>query len=526
MGRRGSHPEAAPSMGPKASARGVAVELRGISKSFFGVAANDRVDLDVQWGEVHAILGENGAGKTTLCSILAGLYRPDQGEILVQGRSVNFRSPRDAQDAGIGMVYQHFRLVRSLTVAENLLLGHPDTRFRLSRRYLDRTGAEIVARYKLAVDPNARIWQLSVGEQQRVEILKLLFRRARVLILDEPTAVLTPQERASLFASVRALVAEGRAVILVSHKLDEVLDVADRITVLRHGRRTGVVRARDADRGSLIRMMVGTDIRQSRRGPRPKDPEAVLTVRGLRVRSDRGFDALQGLDLTVHAGEIHGIAGVAGNGQPELAAALAGLRPVSAGVVELGRTDITHAGVLERIRMGIAFVPEDRLGVGLASGLTVEENLALKSYRRSPYSRGPLLSPSATRAAAHRLIAQFDVRGARPGLRTSLLSGGNLQRVLLAREIQERPRLLIAASPTRGLDVGATETVRQLILAQRAKGTGVLLLSEDLDELLALADTISVMLGGRIVGAVAADGANAQEIGALMSGWDPSGDQR
>jgi ABC-type uncharacterized transport system ATPase subunit len=496
--------------------------LRSIDKAFFGVKANDSVDFDLRWGEIHALLGENGAGKSTLCSVLSGLYRPDAGTILIEGRPVYLRSPADALAVGVGMVYQHFRLVRPFTVAENLALGHPEAGLRLSRRRIDREAAGLAARYGLAVDPRARIWQLSVGEQQRVEILKLLYRRVRILIMDEPTAVLTPREAEALFRTLRLMAGEGKAVVFVSHKLDEVLRVSDRITVLRDGRRVGAMPTQEAEARTLARLMVGRDLELPERETGARPGRMVLEVRGLHVRGDRGHLSVRGVDLDVREGEIVGVAGVAGNGQRELADALAGLRRISAGRVVLDGRDLTRAAPAQRIKAGLGFVPEDRLGTGLAPGLTVQENLALKSYRRPPLARGPLLAEGVMRRRAADLISRFDIRGTRPGLPVRLLSGGNLQRVLLAREISARPKFLLAASPTRGLDVGATQAVRALLLEQRGEGVAVLLLSEDLDELLALSDRILVIYEGRVVGEVDAASADPDELGLLMAGGGSS----
>ncbi len=499
-------------------ANGLALALTGVDKAFYGVKANDDVDFDLAWGEVHALLGENGAGKSTLCSIIAGLYRPDAGEMRFDGHPVAFRSPKDALGAGIGMVYQHFRLVQNLTVAENLNLGHPELGIRISQRELEEQAEHLGDRYGLGVDPRARIWQLSVGEQQRVEILKLLHRNVRVLILDEPTAVLTPQEGEALFKTMRLMASEGRAVVFVSHKLREVKEVSDRVTVLREGKRVGDIATADAEPRDLARMMVGRDLELATReaGKDPGDP--VLEVEDLRVPGDRGLEAVKGLSLTVRRNEIVGIAGVAGNGQRELAYGLMGLTIPTAGSVKLVGEDVTAMPVLARIRRGIAYVPQSRLGMGLAPGLTTDENLALKSYRRPPMSKGPMLIPSAFREHAEDLIGKYDIRGVREGLPIRLLSGGNLQKALIAREVSQDHHVLIARSPTRGLDVGATDAVRKLLLAERDAGLGVLLISEDLDELLALSDRVLVIYEGEIVGQMPAADATREGLGLLMAG--------
>ncbi|MGH8874778.1 MAG: ABC transporter ATP-binding protein [Acidimicrobiia bacterium] len=494
------------------------MEARAVDKAFYGVKANDGVDFEIRWGEVHALLGENGAGKSTLCSILAGLYHPDGGEVLVDDEPVDFRTPGDALRKGVGMVYQHFRLVPNLTVAENLFLGHPELPWRARYRWMAGRAAELNERYGLPIRPDARVWQLSVGEQQRVEILKLLARHVRVLILDEPTAVLTPHEAEALFETVGRMRDEGRAVVLVTHKLEEVLAVADRVTVLRDGRLVGSLSTGAARPADLARMMVGRDPQLPERSGEARPGSAVLVVAGLRVAGDRGLQAVAGVDLEVRSGEIVGIAGVSGNGQRELAEAIAGLRAPIAGSVKLAGRDVSKASVLNRIQAGLGFVPEDRLGMGLAPGLPIEDNLALKTYRRPPFSRGPWLRRRAFQDRADELVGRFDVRGVRSGLPVRLLSGGNLQKALLARELSEEPSVLVVAAPTRGLDVGASEAVRELLLEQRAAGLGILLISEDLEEILGLADRILVMFEGRMVGLLTAEQAEPERIGLLMAG--------
>ena len=496
----------------------LAVELKNVDKAFYGVKANDKVSFELAKGEVHALLGENGAGKSTLCSILAGLYRPDAGEMLIDGVPTVFKSPKDAFAAGVGMIYQHFRLVPNLTVAENIALGHPDTGVRLDQRKLIRDATELGERYNLPVDPSARIWQLSVGEQQRVEILKLLYRNATVLILDEPTAVLTPQESKGLFGTMRQMADEGRSVIFVSHKLQEVKEVSDQVTVLRHGKTVGGVATSEAEPHDLARMMVGRDLVLPTREPNTSVGDVVLSVEDLKVESDRGLEAVRGVTFDVRAGEILGIAGVSGNGQRELALGLIGLKQPTAGTVSIDGKDVTKLSVLDRIKAGCSYVPQNRLGMGLAPGLTTEENLALKAFRSPPYSKGSKLNASAFKDEGARQIAEYDIRGVRPGLPIRLLSGGNLQKALIAREVEMEPRILILRSPTRGLDVGATEAVRNQALAERERGVAVLLISEDLDELLALSDRLLVLYEGKVVGEMPADEATAQRLGLLMAG--------
>jgi simple sugar transport system ATP-binding protein len=494
----------------------LALEAKAITKSFYGVKANDAVDFDLRWGEVHALLGENGAGKSTLCSVFAGLYRADSGELFVDGEAIDLHSPSDAFAAGIGMVYQHFRLIQNLTVAENMALGHPDQGFVLSRGEIEEQATELGERYGLSVDPRARIWQLSVGEQQRVEILKMLYRRARILILDEPTAVLTPQEADGLFDTVRSLTAEGKAVIIVSHKLYEIRQVSDRVSVLRDGKYVGTVDTVDTDEHELARMMVGRELKMPERPSAADAGDPVLCAENLSVAGDRGLDAVVDVTFNVHGGEIVAVAGVSGNGQRELAEALAGLRPAKTG----GVTIVGHVaeGVRKRISDGLSYVPASRLGRGLAPGLPMEENAVLKQYRQPPFSRGPLLVLGEFTRYAADLVKRFDIRGVREGLPIRLLSGGNLQKALVAREIARDPKVLIAASPTRGLDVGATQAVRRLLLEQREAGVGVLMISEDLDEVMALADRILVMYEGSIVGEVLGDDADAETLGLMMAG--------
>lgn len=497
----------------------LALEMRGIDKSFYGVHANSNVDFDLRRGEVHALLGENGAGKSTLCSVIAGLYRPDAGTMHVQGELADFRSPGDAFAAGIGMVYQHFRLIANLTVAENLVLGHPSQGMRLSQREIEGQAGEIGDRYNLPVDPTARIWQLSVGQQQRVEILKMLHRDARILILDEPTAVLTPQEADALFATVRQMADEGRSLILVSHKLHEIMQVADRVTVLRDGKRVEeTVDTADVTPRLLARMMVGRELELPTRSEGGAIGGSVLRATDLRIMGDRGLEAVAGVSFDLRGGEILGIAGVSGNGQRELAFGLAGLRPATSGTVHLNDEDVTGQSVLARINKGLSYVPQERLGMGLASGLTTPDNMAMKSFRRPPFSNGPMLAAGAFKDHSDVLIEENDVRGVLPGLPIRLLSGGNLQKALLAREMAFEHTVLIARSPTRGLDVGATEAVRNNMLAERDRGIGVLLISEDLDELLALSDRIMVMFEGRVVGELGAASANVEQLGLLMAG--------
>ena len=507
---------------PVAAAAGSpAVTMRGITKRFPGVVANDGVDFEARVGEVHALLGENGAGKSTLSNILTGLYRADAGDLEVYGKRVAFQSPRDALDVGVCMVHQHFRLVEPFTVAENVVLGdHRDVgrSFLLHQKSIESRVTELGERYGLAVDPRARIWQLSVGEQQRVEILKALYREARILILDEPTAVLTPQEAEALFETLRAMAAEGRTVIFISHKLHEVTAVADRVTVLRGGKSIGTVTTAAATSQSLAALMVGREVELTRHVGGGEPGDVVLEVEGLSALGDRGVTALDDVSLTVRAGEVLGIAGVAGNGQRELAETITGLRPATAGSVSVDGAPVTLGDPRSAIRAGISHVPEDRLHTGVAPSLSIASNMALKDYRSSSFSQGPLLRLRRIGDRASELIKRYDVKAPGVGTPTRRLSGGNLQKVVIAREFSSEPRVLVAAAPTRGLDVGAIETVHGYLREAAARGVAVLMISEDLDEVLTLSDRIVVMYEGAIVGEVDAAVATPEELGLLMAG--------
>jgi simple sugar transport system ATP-binding protein len=492
--------------------------MQGITKRFPGVLANDHVDLDVHRGEVLALLGENGAGKSTLMNCLAGLYRPDEGRILVQGQPVQFRSPHDAIEQGIGMVHQHFMLVESFTVAENVILGLQSASLILQ---LDQVRQEIEAlskQYGLQVDPGAYVWQLSVGEQQRVEILKLLYRGADVLVLDEPTAVLTPQESAELATTLRQMTGEGKTIIFITHKLDEVMAFTDRVTVLRAGRVVSTLRIADTTKKELARLMVGRDVlfHLDKRACQPgKDG---LTVENLEASNDKGLPALRGISFNICAGEILGIAGVAGNGQRELAEVVTGLRTASKGHVRVYGQDTTNRSPREVIDAGVSHIPGNRVGVGLVPNLPVSDNLAMKAYRHPPLARGPLLNQNALRRFAERLVEAFAITTPTIETPARLLSGGNQQKVVLAREITAGRGVLIAVYPSRGLDVGATESVRHTLLEQRDEGAAILLISEDLDELSGLSDRIAVLFEGQIMGMVTAGEASAEEIGLMMAG--------
>jgi ABC-type uncharacterized transport system ATPase subunit len=506
-------------VGERAAASPVpALEAIGVVKRFPGVLANDHVDFDLLTGEIHALLGENGAGKSTLMNILAGLYRPDEGEVRLNGRRVSFGSPRDAIDAGLGMVHQHFTLVPSQSVTENILLGLKRPRFLLDARRSEAEVARLAGEFGLRVHPRAKVWQLSVGEQQRVEILKLLYRGAQILILDEPTAVLAPQEIEDLFSTLKAMTAAGRSVVFISHKLNEVVAIADRVTVMRRGRVTAVGRsAEGVTKRDLARLMVGRDMfgLYDRTPFRPGG--VLLSATDVSAESDRGLPALRGVSLEVRAGEIVGIAAVAGNGQTELAEVITGLRRCQ-GTIRIGGEPVSNRPPREAIRAGVAHVPEDRTGVGSAPNLSVADNLIMKRFREPPVSRGWLIDDGRTRTLAEGLKEEYAIAAPSVDTHARLLSGGNLQRLILAREIETKPSLMVAVQPTRGLDVGAIETVHRLLLERRDAGAGILLISEDLDEILELADRVDVMYEGRIVGSFDVGSADVHEIGLLMTG--------
>lgn len=497
------------------------VELRNITKRFpGGVLANDRVSLDLRRGEILGLLGENGAGKTTLMNILYGLYRPDEGEIRLRGAPVHFHSPHDAIAHGLGMVHQHFMLVPKFTVAENLMLGQPSPRPPLlaDRRAVAQRILDLSAQYGLQVDPHAPVWQLSVGQEQRVEILKTLYRGAEILILDEPTAVLTPQEVDELLAILRNLAADGRSIIFISHKLREVMEVCDRIAVMRDGRLVDVVLTAQTTTQALSRMMVGREV-MLRVDKAPATPgEVLLRIQNLHAKDDRGLPALRGVNLTVRAGEIVGVAGVEGNGQRELEETLRGLRPVSAGRIELCGRDVTGRTPRDIIDAGLGHVPSDRYRTGLLRDFSVAENLALVTVDRPPFTRRGLLDMNAMRSYARQLVQAFDVRTPSVDVRVAALSGGNAQKVVLAREIAHGPRVLLVAQPTRGVDVGAIEYVHRELVRRRDEGMAILLISTELDEILALSDRIVVLYQGRIVGECPAEGVSVEALGLMMGG--------
>ena len=495
------------------------LELRGITKRFPGVLANDDVSVDLRRGEVHALLGENGAGKSTLMNILYGLYTPDEGQILLEGKPVELGSTKGAIEAGIGMVHQHFMLIPVMTVAENIVLAIEPRRRGVLLDY-DAAGKrvrELSERYGLAVDPDARIDRITVGQQQRVEILKALYRGAEILILDEPTAVLTPQEAQELFEIMRALKGQGKSIIFISHKLNEVLEIADRITTLRRGVVVDTIAAEGATEEGLARMMVGREVllRVDKTPAKPAGP--LLQVEDVTVIDDRGLEMVREVSFDVRAGEIVGLAGVDGNGQSELIDAIAGLRHVKEGRISVEGADITNATAKTALEAGIGHVPEDRHRRGLVLPFSLTENLALHGYRYAPNSRRGFLNLRTMAQRARRLLREFDVRGGTPLTPAGSLSGGNQQKVVLAREIDGAPKVLIAAQPTRGLDVGAIEFVHRRLVEQRDSGRAVFLVSLELEEILSLSDRILVIYEGRIVGEFPPT-VSEEELGLAMTG--------
>jgi simple sugar transport system ATP-binding protein len=495
------------------------LELRGITKQFPGVLANDHVDFDLRRGEVHALLGENGAGKSTLMSILYGLYTADSGEILLDGKPISISSPKDAIELGIGMVHQHFMLIPVMTVTENIVLAQEPRHGGILLDY-DKAAErvrELSASFGLAVDPYARIEKITVGQQQRVEILKALYRGAEILILDEPTAVLTPQEAHELFEIIENLKAQGESIVFISHKLNEVLEIADRISVLRRGKKVETIPREGATEAGLARSMVGREVllRVEKKPAQPGEP--LLQVEDLEVRDDRGLEAVRGVSFDVRAGEILGIAGVDGNGQSELIDALTGLRHASGGHVRIGGKELSRATARQALDAGMGHIPEDRHRRGLILDFNLSENLVLHDYGKEPFSRLGWVNPRRWFRWARGLLKEFDVRGGGPTTRGGSLSGGNQQKVVVAREVSRDPSVLIAAQPTRGLDVGAIEFVHRRLVEQRDAGKAVLLVSLELEEILSLSDRILVLYEGRIVGEFP-PAVSEEEVGIAMTG--------
>lgn len=496
-----------------------AFEMRGIVKRFPRVMANDHVDFACRPGEVHALLGENGAGKSTLMNVLAGLYRPEAGEIFVGGQRVVFRSPQDAIAHGIGMVHQHFMLVATHSVAENMVLGLNRPRFFLNLSRVEEQVTALGEQYGLTVNPRAKIWELSVGEQQRVEVLKMLFRGAKILILDEPTAVLTPQEVETLFHTLSDMTKRGHTIVFISHKLDEVVAISDRVTVMRRGKVTAAhVPSRETTKAQLAKLMVGREILFQIEKKKAQPGKVVLLVEHLYADNDRGLPALHDLSLQVRAGEILGIAGVAGNGQRELAEVLTGLRHAVGGKMMFGDISLDRHTSWLNHGQKLAHIPEDRAAVGSVPGLSVAENLILKCFHRPPIAAGWSINRAAVHQNAVRLVGEYQITVPSVDTPARMLSGGNLQKVILARETSGHPELMIAVHPTRGLDVGATEAVQNILIRQRDAGAAILLISEDLDELLSLSDRLAVIYEGQLVGEMPTKDAEIHTVGLMMAG--------
>jgi general nucleoside transport system ATP-binding protein len=497
---------------------GSVLELRGITKRFPGIVANDHVDFDLARGEVHALLGENGAGKSTLMNVLYGLYHPDEGEILLDGKPVRIDSPHAAIEHAIGMVHQHFMLIPVMTVAENIVLAmEPNRGPLLDMETAERRVRDLAQTLGFRIDPHARVEEISVGQQQRVEILKALYRRANILILDEPTAVLTPQEARELFEIIRVLKQEGHSIIFISHKLGEVLEIADRITVLRRGKKIDTVPRDGATEEGLARLMVGREVLLRVEKKAAERGEPLLSVENLSVLDERGLEAVRGVSLEVCSGEIVGIAGVDGNGQTELIDAIAGLRQPQSGQILLAGEDISRASARDALDAGLGHIPEDRQRRGLVLEFTLAENIALHDYAEPPSSRFGWLYPGRLIERARRLLAEFDVRGGGPETPAAALSGGNQQKVVIAREVSRDPKVLIAAQPTRGLDVGAIEFVHRRLVEERDEGRAILLVSFELDEILSLSDRVLVLYEGRIVGEYPPS-VSEEELGIAMTG--------
>ena len=497
----------------------LAVQLSGIVKRFPGVIANDGVDLIVRRGEIHCLLGENGAGKTTLMRILYGLYQPDEGEILLHGKAIRIASPKAALAHHIGMVHQHFHLVPTLSVEENIVLGlsegtGPFLQFKKTRQKIRRLAEE----YGLQVDPGAKVWQLSVGQQQRVEILKALYRDADILIMDEPTSVLTPQEVDALFGTLRTLVEAGLTVIFITHKLDEVMEISHRVTVLRKGKAVATVDTAGTSKAELARLMVGREVIFRVEKNPAQLGERIVQVEDLYAQNDRGLPALRGMSFDLYGGEILGIAGVSGNGQHELSEVLTGLRKATKGRAILETHDLTECSARAIADLGVAHVPTERIRVGTVPTMSIRENLILKSYRSPSFCKWSILNEKAAYENACKAMKDYEISAPHDGTATRNLSGGNIQRLVLARELSGSPKFVVAAHPTYGLDVGATEQVRKVLLAQRDRGAGILLISEDLDEVFQLSDRVLVIYEGQVMGIVSAEEATLEEIGLMMAG--------
>lgn len=494
------------------------LELKNISKSFSNLIANDSVDFDLKKGEIHALLGENGAGKTTLMNILYGIYKPDAGEIFLDGKKIVISSPRDAIENGIGMIQQHFSLVPSFSVVQNVALGLKEMGIIPDLSKIRKKIIELSDRYKISVEPDAKIWQLSAGEQQRGEIIKLLYVKSKIMILDEPTAILTPQEAKGLFETIKEMTANEASVIFISHKLKEVLEISDRVTVLRHGRVIGTVETKGTNENDLARMMVGRDVvlKTDKKPSHPSKP--ILEIENIHVMGDKGIEAVRGVSLEVRGGEILGIAGVEGNGQRELGEAIYGLRNYT-GNIFINGSKVRPGDVLERIKNHVAYIPQDRKADALCGGLPVYKNLFMKAFSSPIFSFNPyFFYPEKLREPSEKVVKEFSIAASSVDQEVKFLSGGNMQKVVLAREIKSHPKLIIAVHPTRGLDVGAEEFVYNVLLAQKEKGTAILLIAGDLYEIFNLSDRVGVLYEGQIIGYSEPDESHIEEIGLMMAG--------
>lgn len=495
------------------------LEMRNITKKFGKVVANEDVNLTLNAGEIHALLGENGAGKSTLMNILTGIYKPNSGKIYYKGERVKIRSPRHAVDLGIGMVHQHFHLVPTLTAAENVFLYTPECKKILKKKEMEDAIAKCSKDFHLDVDPSAKIWQMSVGEQQRVEIIKLLYRGADILILDEPSAVLTAQEAVGMFKNLRKMAESGKSVVVISHKMNEVMQFADRITVLKGGKVEDTMLAEEATIERLTKAVVGDrEFKPQKNEGSAKTDKVVLEMKDIVVKNDKGLEAVKNVSLNIHAGEIFGIAGVAGNGQKELAEVIAGLRKAESGTIVLNGEDVTKLTVKERIQKKISFIPEDRLSMGLVPGMTMDENRVLKQFGEKQFSKNGILKKKVISEVVDAEIEKHDIKIVGKNAPVSLMSGGNQQKLIIAREISGDPTLLICAYPSRGLDMGAAEAVRQILLEQCKRGVAIFMISEELDELFQMADRIGVMCDGEMMAILDSDKTDYETVGRLMSG--------
>lgn len=496
------------------------LEMKNITKIFAGIKANDNVNLTLYPGEIHALLGENGAGKSTLMNILTGIYKPTYGQIYFKGNKVSFKSPKKAVELGIGMVHQHFRLIPTLTVTENILLGSEDkeNRFFVNEDKLNSKVAQYSEDFGLEINPKAKVWQLSVGEQQRVEIVKLLYRGTELMILDEPSAVLTPEESENMFMVLRKMANHGKSVVFISHKMNEVMEHADRITVLRNGTSITTVMKKDTTKEELTELMMGQARQQHPLGEKKSVGEEILRLKNISVKNDMGIVGLSDVDITLHKNEIFGIAGVAGNGQNLLAEVITGLRNVESGTIEYKGNDITKASIRKRIDNGIAFIPEDRIHTGLVASMDMAENFLLKMSNSPKYSRHGILLSKKVRQRTQEIVKEFAVKNAGLKYPVSMMSGGNQQKLIIGRELDNNPDLIIAAYPVRGLDIGTTDSIRNILLQARNEGKAILLISEDLDELLQLCDTIGVLCSGRLQDTLKREDATYEKIGKLMTG--------